>query len=153
MASKQSSVDFFVEQMTDAGDVSARKMFGEYGVYCDGKVVALVCDDQLFVKPTAAGRALIGKVTEGLPYPGAKPWFVVAGSDCENSDWLSELIRLTARELPLPKPKKPKPKPAKTAQRPKSKPDKAAQRPKPKAKAKATKKRAPARSKKAPSKR
>lgn len=135
MASKQSSADFFVEQMAEAGDVSARKMFGEYGVYCDGKLVALVCDDQLFVKPTAAGRAFIGQVSEGSPYPGAKLWFLVAGSDCENGDWLSELIRLTARELPLPKPKKPK-KP-KTA----------------KPQSKATKTRTPARSKKAPRKR
>lgn len=105
MASKQTTVDFILEQMADAGDVSARKMFGEYGVYCRGKVVALVCDDQLFVKPTMAGKAFIGKVTEGLPYPGAKPWFAVVGSRWENSEWLSELIRLTANELPMPKPK------------------------------------------------
>ncbi len=114
MASKQTTVDFILEQMTEAGDVSARKMFGEYGVYCGGKLVALVCDDQLFVKPTAAGQAFIGKVTEGLPYPGAKPWFAVAGSRWENSEWLAELIRLTANELPMPKPKVKKPKAAKS---------------------------------------
>ena len=102
MASKQATVDFILEQMAEAGDVSARKMFGEYGVYCGGKVVALVCDDQLFVKPTVAGQAFIGKVTEGLPYPGAKPWFLVTGGHWENGDWLSELIRVTARELPMP---------------------------------------------------
>lgn len=118
--------------MAEAGDVSARKMFGEYGVYCDGKVVALVCDDQLFVKPTAAGRAFIGRVTEGLPYPGAKPWFLVPGSDCENSDWLSELIRLTARDLPLPKPKKSKTPTAKPAQSQKAKTTKKRARTQPK---------------------
>ncbi len=52
MASSQGTVDFIVEQMASAGTVSARKMFGEYGIYCDGKMVALVCDDRLFVKPT-----------------------------------------------------------------------------------------------------
>jgi DNA transformation protein len=80
-------------------------MFGEYGLYCDGKMVALVCDDQLFVKPTAAGKTFIGKVREGLPYPGAKPWFLIGGDRCEDSEWLSELVRLTERELPAPKPK------------------------------------------------
>lgn len=75
MASQQSTVDFIVEQIGGAGRVSARKMFGEYGIYCDGKMVALVCDDQLYIKPTAAGRAYIGDVTEGAPYPSAKPWF------------------------------------------------------------------------------
>ena len=117
MGSKQATVDFILEQMAEAGDVSARKMFGEYGVYCGGKVVALVCDDQLFVKPTAAGQAFIGKVTEGLPYPGAKPWFLVAGGRWENSDWLAQLVRLTAAELPMPAPKakKAKAKSAKSA--------------------------------------
>ena len=111
MASKQSTVDFILEQMADAGDVSARKMFGEYGVYCGGKLVALVCDDQLFLKPTAAGKAFIGRVTERPPYPGAKSWFFVAGNHWENADWLGELLRLTAAELPMPVPKAKKAKP------------------------------------------
>lgn len=50
-------------------------MFGEYALYCDGKTVALICDDQLFIKPTVSGHAYIGAVAEGFPYPGAKPWF------------------------------------------------------------------------------
>jgi hypothetical protein len=29
---------------------------GEYAIYCNGKVVALVCDNQLFVKPTEAAQ-------------------------------------------------------------------------------------------------
>ena len=53
MASSQRTVAFLVEQMAAAGAVSATPMFGEYAVYGDGKVVALICDDRLFVKPTA----------------------------------------------------------------------------------------------------
>lgn len=110
MASKQSNVDFILEQLADAGDVSARKMFGEFAIYCRGKIVALFCDDQLFVKPTDAGRAFIsqdGKVKDGAPYPGAKPWFLIGGDRCEDGEWLSELVRVTERELPPPKPKSP----------------------------------------------
>jgi DNA transformation protein len=105
MASKQANVDFALEQMAEAGDVSARKMFGEYAIYLRGKVVALFCDEQLFVKPTAAGKAFIGKAREGSPYPGAKPWFLIAGDRCENGEWLSELVLRTERALPPPKPK------------------------------------------------
>jgi DNA transformation protein and related proteins len=105
MASKQDNVDFVLDQMAEAGPVSARKMFGEYGIYCDGKLVALFCDDQLFVKPTRAGRSFIGTPREGAPYPGAKPWLLIGGALCEDSEWLSELVRLTARELPVPVPK------------------------------------------------
>ena len=110
MASKQANVDFVVEQMADAEQVSARKMFGEYAIYSRGKIVALFCDDQLFMKPTAAGKAFIGNVKESAPYPGAKPWFLISGDRCEDGEWLSELVRKTERELPPPKPKTPKPK-------------------------------------------
>lgn len=106
MASKQSTVDYLVDQM--GPDVSARKMFGEYGIYCDGKMVAIVADDQLFVKPTAAGQAFVGENKMASPYPGAKPCFLINGEQWENQAWLSELIRITATELPLPKQKQKK---------------------------------------------
>ncbi|WP_310534121.1 TfoX/Sxy family protein [Novosphingobium sp.] len=108
MSSQASTVAFIVEQMAAAGSISARPMFGEYGVYCDGKIVALICDDQLFVKPTKAGRAFIGTPEEAPPYPGAKPSFMISVDGLEDADWLAELIRLSADELPMPKPKKPK---------------------------------------------
>ncbi|MCH9762797.1 MAG: TfoX/Sxy family protein [Gammaproteobacteria bacterium] len=76
MSSKQTTVDYILEQIKLAGIVSARKMFGEYAVYCEGKVVALVCDDQLFVKPTKAGKAFIIDYTEEPPYRGAKPYVI-----------------------------------------------------------------------------
>jgi TfoX/Sxy family transcriptional regulator of competence genes len=106
MSSNQATVDLILKQMAAAGDVSARKMFGEYGIYCDGKMIASVCDDQLFVKPTAAGRAFIGEVVEASPYPGAKPSFLIQAKQYSDFTWLSELIRITAKELPLPKKKK-----------------------------------------------
>ncbi|MES2297263.1 MAG: TfoX/Sxy family protein [Pseudomonadota bacterium] len=106
MASKQSTVDYIVDQGGAAGAVSAKKMFGEYGVYCDGKMVALVCDDQLFVKPTAAGLAFIGQVDEAPPYPGAKPCYLIGGERWDDAAWLAQLLRLTTRELPAPKKKK-----------------------------------------------
>ena len=111
MATRQLIVDFVLEQMSGVPNVAARKMFGEFAIYSMGKVVALVCDDQLFVKPTEAGRRLIGSVTERAPYPGAKPCFLIEGDQWEDGDWLSELIRLTARALPMPKPK-PAPRPS-----------------------------------------
>ena len=63
---------------------------------------ALICDDRFFVKPTEGGRAYIGDVVEGPPYPGAKPCFVIEDR-IEDGEWLSELVRITTRELPLPK--------------------------------------------------
>lgn len=108
MASNQATVDFIVEQMSSAGRVSAKKMFGEFGIFCDEKMVALVCDDQLFVKPTSGGKDFLGDVTEGAPYPGAKPCFIISGERWDDREWLAQLIAITCTELPIPKKKAPK---------------------------------------------
>lgn len=105
MASDENFVKFIVEQMQGVGEIRYRKMFGEYTIYCEGKVVALICDNQLFVKPTKAGREFIGDVVEAPAYQGAKMSFLIEDR-FEDQDWLSELIRLTEQELPAPKPKK-----------------------------------------------
>lgn len=90
--------------ITAAGSVKARRMFGEYGIYCDGKIVALVCDDQLYLRPTPAGRVLLGKhVDEQPPYPGAKPSFRIDGELWDDAEWLAGLVRMTAAALPMTK--------------------------------------------------
>ncbi|MBL7711628.1 MAG: TfoX/Sxy family protein [Chitinophagaceae bacterium] len=105
MATDQQFVDFLLGQIRHAGQISAKKMFGEYGIYADGKIFGLVCDNKLFLKPTAAGRAFIGTPQEAPAYPGAKPSFLIE-EQIEDHKWLSELIRITVDELPEPKPKK-----------------------------------------------
>jgi len=107
MASDPDFVQFVVERIDEDCAITHKKMFGEYGLYSHGKFFAMICDDQLFVKPTEGGRAFIGEVVEAPPYPGAKPIFLI-GDQIEDPEWLSELFRITARELPTPKPKKPK---------------------------------------------
>lgn len=102
MSSHQNFVDFIVDQMADAGLITAKKMFGEYGIYCDGKIVALVCDDQLFVKPTEAAKTFIGKITEAPPYPGAKMYLLISDEQLEEREWLTELIQITATALSIP---------------------------------------------------
>lgn len=109
MASQQSTVDYLLEQIAGAGEVSARKMFGEYGVYCDGRIVALICDDQFFLKPTPQGRELLGAAVDEQPaYPGARPSLRIGGDRWDDADWMAHLVRVTTAALPLPKPKKPR---------------------------------------------
>lgn len=104
MASDKNQLEFVLDQIGKAGVVTAKAMFGEYGIYCDGKIVALFCDNQLFVKPTERGRAYIQNPDEAPPYPGAKPYFLIE-DQIEDQEWVSELIRLTAEEVPSPKDK------------------------------------------------
>ena len=106
MATKQTTVDYIVEQIAGAGAVAGRKMFGEYALFCDGKMVALICDDQLFIKPTIAGRSHLGLVIEKPPYKGAKPYFWISGDQWDAGERLTELVRVSAAALPAPALKK-----------------------------------------------
>lgn len=93
--------------MDTSGQVTSKKMFGEYALYYGNKLFALVCDNKLLFKPTEAGRKYIGDVVEAPPYPGAKPSFLIE-EKLEDAPWLKKLAQLTAAELPEPKPKKEK---------------------------------------------
>ena len=106
MATEQRTIEFLAEQVAGAGEIRYRKMFGEYALYCDEKVVALVCDDQLFVKITPVGRTYLDESHDGLPYPGAKPWIRVPEDYWDDDEWMARLIRETAAALPVPKPKR-----------------------------------------------
>jgi TfoX/Sxy family transcriptional regulator of competence genes len=111
MASRQSTVDGLLERLAGAGRVTARKMFGEYCVYLDGKPVALVCDDRLYLKPTEAGRELMPDAEEEPPYPGAKPHLVITPDRWADEESLCRLVRATFAALPRPRKSKRKPGP------------------------------------------
>lgn len=106
MASRPEYVQYVADQLSGAGEITYRKMFGEYGMYCDGKIFALICNDQLFVKITEAGRSLAPNLEEAPPYEGSKPYFLV--EDIDNREFLTKFVAETCRELPMPKPKKAK---------------------------------------------
>ena len=108
MATKPDIAEYLVSQMQAVGDVYAKKMFGEYGVYLEDKMFALVCDNQLFIKPTTAGRTYLEEVEEGQPYPGAKPWFLITEDNWDDADWLCEIVRATLPEVVPVKKKAPK---------------------------------------------
>jgi TfoX/Sxy family transcriptional regulator of competence genes len=89
--------------------LSSRSIFTKYTIYLYGfkKLFGLVCNNKLFIKPTYSGREFIGNVVEAPPYEGAKPSFLIEDK-IEDSEWLSELVRISLIELPAPKPKKKK---------------------------------------------
>jgi DNA transformation protein and related proteins len=103
MASDREFVAYVCEQLRGAGEISTRRMFGEAAVYLTGKVVGLVCDNQLFLKATAPGRAKIGVPTEAPPFPGATNWFLMA--DLDDPEFLADVVRATADALPAPRTK------------------------------------------------
>lgn len=104
MASQADLVQYIAEQCAGAGTITTRKMFGDYGIYCNGKLFGLICDDQLFIKITDISKAQMPSLETACPYEGAKPHFVF--SDIDNGAALSAFVRATCDALPTPKPKK-----------------------------------------------
>jgi TfoX/Sxy family transcriptional regulator of competence genes len=108
MSTAAATIDHLLDTLSDL-PLSARKMFGEYALYLDGKVVALVCDDQLFLRPTPRAIAILPEAPLAPPYPGAKAHLLVTDALDDPAPVIAAL-RLLAEDLPAPKPKKPKPK-------------------------------------------
>ena len=104
MASSLELVQHIVDQFAPCGAVAFKKMFGDYGLYLNGKMFASVCDDMLFVKPTTAGHALVPDCPLAPPSPGAKDCLLIEHVD--NRELLCALATATCDELPMPKPRK-----------------------------------------------
>lgn len=97
MASHQDFVSYVTEQLREAGTIRSRKMFGEYGLYCDDVFFGVICDDQFFVKVTPQGEAAFPHLPKAPPYEGAKASFLV--EDVENREQITKLVSLTCLVL------------------------------------------------------
>ena len=104
MASHQNFVDYVAEQLGEAGSIRSRKMFGEYGVYCDGIFFGVICEDQLFVKITPEAEAAFPGLPKAPPYEGARNYFLI--EDIDNRESLAALVRLTCSVLRETPPKR-----------------------------------------------
>ena len=101
MASNSDFVQYIADQCSGAGEITTRKMFGDYGIYCNGIIFGLICDDRFYLKPTESGRQLLRTLELRKPYEGAKDYFYIA--DVDDHAYLSELVRATCKELPKKK--------------------------------------------------
>jgi TfoX/Sxy family transcriptional regulator of competence genes len=97
MASRKDFVDYVAEQLRGAGRIRTRKMFGEYGLYCDEVFFAVICDSQLFIKVTPQGEAAFPQLSKAPPYPGAGDYILV--EDPDDRETITALTRLTCLAL------------------------------------------------------
>ena len=104
MATKAATVTHLLDLLSAAGDLSARKMFGEYGLYLNGTIVAFICDDTLFLKPTPGALALLPDVEQGPCYPGSKPYLILSET-LDDPDLCVRALRAVGADAPQPKPK------------------------------------------------
>ena len=97
MATDRGFIEYVTEQLQGAGSVRAKRMFGEYGLFCDGLFFAVVCADQLFIKPTEAARSAFPDLPMAPPYEGAKDYILV--EDIDDTETLTALASLTCEAL------------------------------------------------------
>lgn len=104
VATSKETVDFILGKLRHEDRFAAKAMFGEYALYGDGKVVALICDDRLYVKiaPATAGLA---ECEQGPPYPGAKAHYIVEEGMLTRMVELPEILLRLAGGLPAKKTK------------------------------------------------
>lgn len=107
MSSSVDTVHYICDQAGFGPRLTFKRMFGEFGLYLDTKVVAFVCNDQLYLKPTPEGHAYLGEVTLAPPYPGAKGYYLLA-AEVDDPERLRGALEVTARVLPEPEPNRPR---------------------------------------------
>ena len=104
MASGKDYLEYILDQLSAAEDISYRPMMGEYVIYCRGKVVGGIYDDRFLVKPTESAKRLMPEAHTEIPYEGAKPMLLVDNTD--DREFLKELMESAADDLPAPRRKR-----------------------------------------------
>ena len=103
MATSPQTIARLLDQLP-AG-MTSKRMFGEYALYLGDRVVAFVCDDTLFIKPTPGAKALLPDADMAPAYPGSKD-YILPGDALDDADLMARVIRTVAQETPPPKPKR-----------------------------------------------
>ena len=107
MSTRPETVEFILNKLGDRKLFTARAMFGEYALYAEKKVVALICDDLLYVKIRPASAELERQCEKGEAYPGSKQFYIVEESQISTIQGLPAILKAVAAEVPGPKKKKP----------------------------------------------
>ncbi len=108
MSTNKETIEFILEKLSPRDQFATRAMFGEYALYAKGKVVALVCDDQLYVKITPESQELEAVCEKAEPYEGARLYYLVEEDQVARLSELSAILLDIAEHLPAPKKKKKK---------------------------------------------
>ncbi|MDE7216090.1 MAG: TfoX/Sxy family protein [Clostridia bacterium] len=105
MATDKEFIEYVCEQIRETGEVTYKKMFGEYMAYVNAKPVLLVCDNTVYVKQVDAIQEFMQDAEKGIPYKGAKEHYIL---DIDDSELSENVVKALEKVTPLPKPRKKK---------------------------------------------
>ncbi|MBQ8984795.1 TfoX/Sxy family protein [Candidatus Saccharibacteria bacterium] len=95
MASTKEHHDYILEQLSEAPDITCRPMMGEFLLYSNNVLFGGIYDDRLLVKIVPENEQY--KMSESIPYDGAKPMFLV--EDVDDKEKLAEIVNATVKGL------------------------------------------------------
>ena len=105
MASTEDYIKFVCEQIRGVGEISYRKMFGEYMIYVNAKPILGVCNNTVYVKMLDVIKEEMEGALTGHPYAGAKDHYIL---NIDDSEFSKRIVCLIEPVIPIPKPKKKK---------------------------------------------
>ncbi len=90
MPSSAEYLEFVLDQLNGVGELSHRKMMGEYILYYKGKVIGGIYDNRLLLKDVPPVRLLVPDCRLELPYEGGKP--MIAVDDVDDAEKLRSIV-------------------------------------------------------------
>jgi len=81
----------------NSSHISTRTEQGECTIYADGKAVALICDDLLYVPVCPASMPLENSCETDVPYLGAQQHFVIDEKQIERIPNLPKILLTIAK--------------------------------------------------------
>lgn len=103
MACSSDFIEFICAELAPLGEVSFRKMMGDYVIYVNDKCVITACDNMAFVKKLTCIAELMADAETGCPYKGAKEAYILDFRDRQKT---LKVIETLWEALPFPKSRK-----------------------------------------------
>ena len=91
MASSKEFHDYVVYSLQRIGEISTKRMMGEYCIYYKDKLIGNICDNTLLLKPTESVLRLMPDAERAYPYAGSKTLMVVV-EDVENIELIESIL-------------------------------------------------------------
>lgn len=102
MATTKEFHNYVVENLSKIGEITTRKMMGEYLVYFNEKLIGNLCDNCFYLKPTDSALHNLPDAERGYPYEGSKTLMIIV-ENIENTELMSQVLHAMYDELPAPK--------------------------------------------------
>ena len=98
MATSIEYLEWVKETLRDWSSVRVRRMFGEAMVYVDDRPIFLVCNNTVYIKMWEPLKAHLGTSPVGIPYPNARPHWIL---DLEDRQTVDPVVRWLVDNTPI----------------------------------------------------